>query len=109
MPQIDPDFYERRHLFLGKASFIIGLIGLILFIVGIVLAFVFPIATIFLIYPANILITLGLLLGAISYFGPYKVTFGLIGFIISLVSMCIIPVLTVLISYGMYSYMGGLM
>ncbi len=109
MVQIDPMEYEKRHLFLGNVSFILALIGLILFIVAMIITFVFPYIILLFIYPASILTSLGLLFGAITYFGPYKVKMGLAGFIIALVTTCIIPALTVLVSYGMYFYTSGLM
>jgi len=105
MPQIDSNLYERRHLILGKVSFVISLVGMILFIVGIILSLARIYFGIILIFPGSILTNLGLIFGAITYFGPYKDNYGLVGFILALITTCILPIMMAITSYSSFYYM----
>ena len=108
MPRINENLNEKRSINVGKASFVLSLVGLILFIVGIGLTFINPGIMMIMYYPSAILTEIGLILGAISYFGPYKVNYGLAGFVIAIVAMSLMPVL-VAISYSSYAYMSGML
>lgn len=115
MYRVDPNvIYQKRQRFLGMASFIISLVALILMIICIALMFIGAFFSIVLYYPTNILTILGIVLGAISYFGPFKVIYGLAAFIIGIVILSIAPILISLSSYifssmMMSSMMGGLL
>jgi hypothetical protein len=107
MDQINPNIYEanpyaiyqKRHNFLRIASFIISIVAMILLIISIVLMFTRMFFGSFLYYPSYILTILSIVLGAISYFGPFKVKYGLIAFIIGIVLVSIGPILFSLSSY----------
>lgn len=68
--------------------------ALILTIVGDLLIIMRFIPGILVLFPGDLLIVLGLILGAVSFSGPYKNIYGLIGFILGIVALCVGSIFT---------------
>ena len=86
--------YEKKLILLGKIALIISILGIIITLVGIGLLNSNNETGSLLLYPANYLLILGLLLGGISYFGPFKNITGFFAFFLCLVFLMIIPFIT---------------
>jgi len=81
--------YEKKLSTIGKTSFILSLIALILTIVGGILIAVRFFPGILVLYSGDLIMVIGLVLGAVSFSGPYKNIYALIGFILGIVALCV--------------------
>ena len=91
--------YEKKLTTLGKASFILSLIALVLTIVGGLLIIVRFFPGVLVLYPGDLIMVIGLLLGSVSFSGPYKNIYALVGFILGIVALCVGSIFTI-ISFG---------
>jgi len=107
MTEIDFNIFEKRQQFIAKAAMTISFVALGLFIAGIIImltAYYFYFLSYIILIPVSILNSLSLVLGAISYFGPYRVKYGLVAFIISIVLTSLNVVVSIFFSFGIYRF-----